>query len=145
MAADDHTPSAIAIEDIVIPQGATESATWPTPWLYAEGNPLAPPSGWPGAWTARMQIRSYLGEGAELLATLHSTTTAEGTLNLDTTTIDTVVYARIEPHIPAATSAAWTWADTPDVVWDLEITNGTRIIRLVEGGLVLSGEATTIA
>lgn len=142
----DHTPSALAVDDLVIPQGATESATWPKVWEYAEGDPAAPPTGWPGSWTARMQIRDYYGEGSIVLATLHSSDPADGTLTL-TSNLDPgdgLTYARITPYIDPAVSAAWAWADLPDCVFDLEITDGVRLIRHTEGNVWLSREVTTV-
>jgi hypothetical protein len=146
VATTDHTPSALATENLVIPQGATESATWPVSWLYAEGDPLDVPPGWPDSWEARMQIRAFPGSD-EVLATLHSTDgVGDGDLLLDVETIETVDYARVTPFVPAAVSTGWTWGDSPEALaWDLELTNGTRVIRLVEGNVVLSNEVTTVA
>lgn len=147
-----HAPAALAVEDLVIPQGATEGATWPTPWIYAEGEPpddLGPPTGWDtdgGIWTARLQIRDHRGAGSVLLATLSSDIgdDPDGSLILDTVTEEhetygDIEYARITPEIPVATSSAWTWEAGE---WDLEITNGSRTVRLVEGHVALSGEVT---
>jgi hypothetical protein len=143
--ADEHMASALAVEDLVIPQGASESATWPTPWLYGEGDPVAPPSGWPGSWTARMQIRDQRGPGSTVLATLHSSVPAEGVLLLDTSVEDAITYARVTPVIDPVTSAGWAWADSDEpAVWDLELMGGGRVIRLVEGSVRLSGEVTTV-
>jgi hypothetical protein len=142
MVADTHTPSAVAVEDIVIPQGATESGTWPTPWTYGEGDPAVAPAGWPGSWTGRMVIRDYYG--GTVLAVLDSTGDAAGTLQLATATVDGQVVAAITPSVPAAVSSAWTWTDTP-AVYDLELTDGTRVIRLLEGTVTLSAEVTTDA
>lgn len=143
----DHTPSALAVEDIVIPQGATDSATWPVSWDFAESDPLGVPTGWPGSWSARMQIRDYRGDGSTLLATLHSEDDADGVLDLstytDTTVTPNVGYARIIPQITPDVSSSWTWADQTGV-FDLELTNGTRVIRLVEGSVTLSSEVTTV-
>lgn len=140
----DHRPSAIAVEDLVIPQGATESATWPTPWEYAEGEPLGVPTGWPTSWEARMEIRDFRGGDSTVLATLHSSAPADGVLLLESNLVDGITYARITPRILPAVSSAWGWADTPSLVWDLELTNGTRVIRLVEGTVWLSAEVTTV-
>jgi hypothetical protein len=137
-----HAPSALAVEDLIIPQGATESGTWPTPWLYAEGDPLDVPAGWPDDWTGRMEIRQDRGD--VLLARLHSSEAADGLLTLDTATEDGTDYARITPAIDPAVSAGWAWADEP-WVYDVELTDGVRVIRLVEGAVTLSGEVTTDA
>jgi hypothetical protein len=145
-----HAPSALRTENLTIPQGATESATWPTPWLWAEGDDPAPPAGWDtdgGDWVARLQIRDHYGTGATLLATLSSDpgeTDRDGVLVLDTSTEpdadgNDVTWARITPSVTADTSAAWAWTQG---VWDLELTNGSRVVRLVEGRVQLSGEAT---
>jgi hypothetical protein len=136
-----HVPSALGTEDIVIPQGATESATWPTPWLYAE-NASAPdvPGGWPDSWNARMEIRDTYG--GSLLAHVTKAGTADGVVILDTETIDEGTFARITVQIPAAVSAAWTWVDV-GAVYDVELVNGPRVIRLVEGSITLSGEVTS--
>jgi hypothetical protein len=143
--ADEHTASAMGVEDLVIPQGASESATWPTPWLYGEGDPVEPPAGWPESWTARMQIRDGRGSGSTVLATLHSVSGSDGLLLLDTDTVDTLTYARITPVVTPAVSTGWSWADNDDpAVWDLELTGGGRVIRLVEGTVRLSGEVTTV-
>jgi hypothetical protein len=136
-----HTPSALATEDLVVPQGATESATWPAPWVYAEGDAPGPPGGWPGDWSARMEVRDEIG-GA-LLAHLTDTGAQDGILILDTEVQDGITYARITAQIPAVVSAAWSWADEP-AVYDVElVSTGGRVIRLVEGPLTLSGEVTS--
>lgn len=135
-----HPPAALAIEDIVIPQGATEGATWPTPWLYAEGDPLAPPAGWPGSWTARMQVRHSYGSAP--VATLDSADlAADGGLLLDTYVQDTVTYALVTPQVDPSVSDAWTWRLG---VYDVELhrIDGSRVIRIVEGRAELSAEVT---
>lgn len=142
---DGHTAAALYVGPIVIPQGATESAAWPAVWEYAEGEPAGVPAGWPGSWTARMEIKDYRGDGSTVLAVLHSQDPADGTLDLTSNTDDGTTYARVTAHIPAATSAAWEWADTEAAAFDLELTDGTRTIRLAEGPATLSGEVTTVA
>lgn len=145
-ATDGHTTAALDVRPIVIPQGATESATWPPVWEYAEGTVLGVPTGWPGSWTARMEIRDYRGEGGSVLAVLHSVDPdADGTLTLTSHTDGGTTYARVTAAIPADTSAAWTWQDNDAAVYDLELTNGPRTIRLAEGPATLSGEVTTVA
>lgn len=145
-----HVPSALAVEDLVIPAGATESATWPTPWLYAEGEPYGPPEGWgdePGAggtdgWRARLTVRPAYGS-ATVLAVFHSEDLdADGVLTLGTATLDAQEYASITPSVQPAVSSAWTWDAG---VWDLELAtrDGARVLRLVEGSVVLSREATS--
>lgn len=142
----EHTESALVISAIVIPQGATESATWPPAWEYAEGDPLGIPAGWPGSWTGRMEIRDHRGDGSTVLATLHSADPADGVVLLETTTDAGTTYARVTLQIPAATSTAWTWQDGEEpAVFDLEVADGTRTIRLAEGTVALSGEVTTVA
>ncbi len=85
-----------------------------------------------------------------LLGSLRSDSPTEGTLTLSTTT-DTVdgaevTFALITPSIPPAVSSAWDWQDA-SAVWDLELAraDGSRVIRLVEGAALLSGEVTTDA
>jgi hypothetical protein len=141
-----HHPAAYAVEaaPIVIPQGADFSIGW----LYAEGDPAAAPASWPGSWTARMEIRET--RGGDLLARLHSSITADGVITLGTTTAagvdgvtDGATIATITAAINDTVSAAWTWVERP-FPFDLELAGpGGRVIRLVEGQVILSAEVTT--
>lgn len=141
-----HHPAALAVEDapIVIPQGADFSIGW----LYAEGDPAAAPAAWPGSWTARMEVRET--RGGTLLAHLHSSLPADGTITLGTLVAsgitgvtDGAVLATITAATAGTGSAAWTWTERP-YPFDLELAGpGGRIVRLVEGTVVLSQEVTT--
>lgn len=132
-----HTPSALALEDLVIPKGADSSGTWPVAWDFAEPTtPPSAPASWPTGYTVRMEIRDTYG--GTLLARLDNT---DGTLDLSTVTIDGGTYGRVTVDLPSATSTAWTWRTG---VYDVEVVYpGGDVLRLVEGSVVLSEEATT--
>lgn len=148
-----HKPGSVAVlaAPLVIPQGAD----WTASWVWAEGIPPAQPSGWPGSWHARMEVRT--ARGGDLLARFHSTDVSSGvdgvitlsTLNVGTPSTvagiaDGGTAGLITVVLEDTISAAWTWADGRAVPFDLELWNTSgRVVRFLEGTVVLSGEVTT--
>lgn len=141
-----HHPAALAVEaaPIVIPQGADFTIGW----LYAEGATPAAPTGWPGSWSARLEIRET--RGGDLLAFLHSSDiTADGTIALGTTVAasipgvtDGTTIATLTAGVAGVTSSDWTWTERP-YPFDLYLFGpGSRIVRFVEGQIILSAEVT---
>lgn len=150
-----HTPGSVAVLSgpLVIPQGADLSVAW----LWAECTPAGQPSGWPGQWRARMEVRT--GRGGDLLARFHTTdvtTGVDAALTLSTFSVgnpstvtgvpNSGTCGQVALAVPAAVSAAWAWADSPrGYPFDLELWNPTtnRTVRFLEGTVVLSREVTT--
>lgn len=148
-----HKPGSLAVlaAPLVIPQGAD----WSTAWVWAEGDPPAQPAGWPGAWHARMEVRT--GRGGDVLARFHTldvTDGVDGTIvltTLDVGTPSTVAgvgdggtCGQITLALDDTASTGWTWADGRPVPFDLELWNDAgRVVRFLEGTIVLSGEVTT--
>jgi hypothetical protein len=149
-----HKPASLAVLSgpLVIPQGAD----WSVSWLWAEGNPAGLPAGWPGSWIARMEVRE--SRGGALLARFHTADVTDGVagpITLDEYTVPTPSphagltaggkAGRITVQLAAAASEAWTWVDqSRPAPFDLELkhTSG-RVVRFLEGGVLLSGQVTT--
>jgi hypothetical protein len=149
-----HKPGSVAVlaAPLVIPQGAD----WTTAFLWAEGSPADAPSGWPGQWRARMEIRT--ARGGDLVARFHTsdvTVEVDGLITLSTYNVgmpstvagvgDGGTCGQITLTLDDAVSAGWTWADGRGYPFDLELWNPTtgRTVRFLEGTVVLSGEVTT--
>lgn len=133
-----HHPAALAVEvsPIVIPQGGDFSIGW----IFAEGDPAAAPEDWPDGWTATLEIRET--RGGLSLATI--TTVGSAYLTLDDTTADGIpgveddaTVATITLAVPGGASLDWTWMERP-YPFDLTISNGSRLLRLAEGSVILS-------
>jgi hypothetical protein len=149
-----HKPGSIAVlaAPLVIPQGAD----WTVAWLWAEGSPAGQPAGWPSQWRARMEVRT--ARGGDLVARFHTSDVAsgvDGLLTLSTYSVGTPstvagvadggTAGQITLTLDDAVSAGWTWADGRGYPFDLELWNTTtgRVVRFLEGSVVLSAEVTT--
>lgn len=150
-----HKPASVAVlaGPLVIPQGAD----WAAAWLWAEGAPAGPPAGWPTQWAARMEVRS--SRGGDLLARWHTSGVTEGVdgpVGLSTYSVgspsavpgiaDGGSAGQITVSLSAAVSSAWTWGDSArGYPFDLELVNTVtgRVVRFLEGTVVLSREVTT--
>ncbi|MFD5384265.1 hypothetical protein ACFWMG_04710 [Streptomyces sp. NPDC127074] len=103
--------------DLQIEQGATFAET------YTSTNDDGSAVDWTG-WTPRAQIRVLAAPDAELLLDLTPYLTATG--------------AAITLSIPADTTTTLTRSGR----WDLELVNGTTVIRLLQGRATLAPEVT---
>ncbi|WP_141713075.1 hypothetical protein [Streptomyces sparsogenes] len=103
--------------DLQIEQGSTFAET------YTCTNDDGSPIDW-ARWTARAQIRVLAAPDAELL--------------LDLTPYLTITGAAITVLIPATITATLTRSGR----WDLEVTDGTTVMRLLEGRALLAPEVT---
>lgn len=140
MARPSHKPAALAVENIVIPQGAD----WALAWYFTEDGAL--PADWPSGWTGR--AAALTAYGGTRLASFHSGAipVGGGGVVLETVVVDTVNTARITLTLDDAASTAMTWQDTTGVYQvELRHTSDGRVVRLVEGTATLSAEADTDA
>ncbi|MGW5426868.1 hypothetical protein ACWET9_06525 [Streptomyces sp. NPDC004059] len=105
---------AAGILDLVIEQGSTFVQTYTV---------TDPGFTWDG-WSARAQIRSAPADSGELL--------------LDLTPYLTVTGAAVRLSIPASVTATL----TRNGVWDLEMYQGTTVVRILQGKVTMSLEVT---
>jgi hypothetical protein len=103
--------------DLYIEQGATFN------WTFASSADDGTPFSWAG-WTARAQIRTSATPGAELLLDLAPYLTVDG--------------AAITLAIPADVTTTLARSGR----WDLELVQGSTVIRLLQGAATLSPEVT---
>ena len=103
--------------DLQIEQGSTFAETYTT--TNDDGSPI----NWTG-WTARAQIRVLAAPDAELL--------------LDLTPYLTITGAAITVLVPATITADLTRSGR----WDLELTDGITVMRLLQGRALLAPEVT---
>ncbi|WP_458089482.1 hypothetical protein [Streptomyces malaysiensis] len=103
--------------DLQIEQGTTFAETYTT--TNDDGSAID----WTG-WTARAQIRVLAAPDAELL--------------LDLTPYLTITGAAITVLVPATITAELTRSGR----WDLELTDGTVVMRLLQGRALLAPEVT---
>lgn len=107
--------------DITVEQGAT--FTLQVEWKDADGDPINLTG-----YTSAMQIRRTYG--APALLTLAS----GGAISID------AAAGKLTVTIPAATTAAL--AAPMQGVYDLEVTTGTTVYRLLEGSVLVTPEVT---
>ncbi|MGW7688835.1 hypothetical protein ACWGMA_08065 [Streptomyces asiaticus] len=103
--------------DLQIEQGSTFAETYTC--VNDDGSPVD----WTG-WTGRAQIRVLAAPDAELL--------------LDLTPYLTITGAAITILVPATVTTTLTRAGR----WDLELTDGTTVMRLLQGRALLAPEVT---
>ncbi|MGW7617410.1 hypothetical protein ACWGLG_16390 [Streptomyces antimycoticus] len=103
--------------DLAIEQGATFAETYTC--VNDDGSAVD----WTG-WTGRAQIRVLAAPDAELL--------------LDLTPYLTITGAAITILVPATVTTTLTRSGR----WDLELTDGTTVMRLLQGRALLAPEVT---
>lgn len=102
-------------QHLLVEQGAT----------YMQTYTVVDPADWTWAgWTARAQIRSAPADSGELL--------------LDLTPYLAVVGAAVRLAIPASVTQTL----TRNGVWDLEMSLGTTVVRILQGKVTISPEVT---
>jgi hypothetical protein len=105
-----------------------QGATWNYELIWEDGNPSAPVD--LTGYTAKMQVRATKADTKvilELTSLLGGGITLGGALG----TIDLDLNAGYTRWVPAGR-----------FVYDLEMTNGATVTRLIEGAFVVSGEVT---
>lgn len=117
--------SPVPYDHLVIPQGGTFVASW-----FADDAETGTVAEWDG-WSARMQVRTSFG--GDVLATLASSGTADGTIAL-----------LEDGNVTATLPSDFTESMSPGrAVFDLEFTDPDGAVwRVVEGAVTVTPEVT---